>query len=51
MVDARRIPSPIQWHEGMMLAPQHFQQAASRTEELLHYHLMSANPFHWGCDG
>ena len=48
MVDARRIPSPIQWHEGMMLAPQHFQQTASRTEELLHYHLMSASPFHWG---
>ncbi len=48
MVDARRIPFPIQWHEGMMLAPQHFQQSASRQEELLHYHLMSANPFHYG---
>ena len=48
MTDARRIPDPIQWHEGMMLAPQHFQQAALRQEELLHYHLQTVNPFHWG---
>jgi type VI secretion system protein ImpJ len=48
MTDARKLPEAIQWHEGMLLAPQHFQQMSMRQEELLHYHTMSINPFHWG---
>ncbi|OQY58007.1 MAG: hypothetical protein B6245_14035 [Desulfobacteraceae bacterium 4572_88] len=48
MTDARTLIAAIQWYEGMLLAPQHFQQLSSRQEELLHYHLMAAAPFHWG---
>lgn len=42
------MPDAIQWHEGMLLAPQHFQQADLRNEGLLHYHVGVAAPFHWG---
>ena len=45
---AKGIPHAVLWHEGMLLAPQHFQQQALRTEALLHYHLRHASPFHWG---
>ncbi|MEZ4525332.1 MAG: type VI secretion system baseplate subunit TssK [Desulfobacterales bacterium] len=48
MSDARDIPMAIQWHEGMLLAPQHFQQLSVRNEELLVYHLACSAPFHWG---
>lgn len=41
----------IQWHEGMLLLPQHFQQSDLRLRELLNYHLHQTAPFHWGiCD-
>ncbi|PTL82658.1 type VI secretion system baseplate subunit TssK [Vitiosangium sp. GDMCC 1.1324] len=42
------IPSAVQWHEGMLLAPQHFQQQDQHHEALLHFHLQRAAPFHWG---
>jgi type VI secretion system protein ImpJ len=42
------IPDAIQWHEGMLLAPQHFQQLALRTEAMLQYQMLIAAPFHWG---
>jgi type VI secretion system protein ImpJ len=42
------LPDAIQWHEGMLLAPQHFQQLSARFEGLLAYHLLSALPFSWG---
>ncbi|HEX9983243.1 MAG TPA: type VI secretion system baseplate subunit TssK [Thermoanaerobaculia bacterium] len=42
------VPPAIQWHEGMLLAPQHFQQQALRGETLLHYHSAAIAPFHWG---
>ncbi len=48
MTDLRSIPDAVQWHEGMLLAPQHFQQAGLRAELLLHFHLAQAVPFHWG---
>ncbi len=48
MTDGRDLPDAIQWHEGMLLAPQHFQQADLRNEGLLHYHVSVASPFHWG---
>jgi type VI secretion system protein ImpJ len=51
MTDSRRNSAPteaIDWHEGMLLAPQHFQQLALRQEELLHYHAAALAPFHWG---
>lgn len=43
-----QLPDAVLWHEGMLLAPQHFQQAALRGEELLHYRLRAAAPFAWG---
>lgn len=45
---ASDVPPAIQWHEGMLLAPQHFQWAAQRQEALLHYHAAAISPFHWG---
>lgn len=38
----------IDWHEGMLLAPQHFQQLALRQEMLLQYHAGLMAPWHWG---
>lgn len=32
----------------MLLAPQHFQQAMARAEELVHYHALTLQPYHWG---
>lgn len=45
---AADVPAAIQWHEGMLLAPQHFQWLSRRQDALLHYHLSTASPFHWG---
>lgn len=42
------IPAAIQWHEGMLLAPQHFQQQSHRFERLLHHHLTWHSHFHFG---
>ena len=42
------IPDEVMWEEGMLLAPQHFQQLSIRGEELVHYHVRAASPFHWG---
>src|SRR6185312_12179473 len=42
------VPDAVQWHEGMLLAPQHFQQLAVRNDALLQYHMLAAAPFHWG---
>ncbi|MEN8236383.1 MAG: type VI secretion system baseplate subunit TssK [Pseudomonadota bacterium] len=38
----------IQWHEGMLLLPQHFQQNDTRQRELLHFHIAQMASFHWG---
>lgn len=48
MSDVRRLPAAIDWHEGLLLAPQHFQQLDLRHEELLHYRLGGAAAFPWG---
>jgi type VI secretion system protein ImpJ len=48
LTDARMIPEAVQWHEGMLLSPQHFQLAARRTEALAAYLLEAAAPFCWG---
>ena len=42
------ITERIQWHEGMLLAPQHFQQSASRLDELVAAQTLLAMPFGWG---
>lgn len=38
----------IQWHEGMLLSPQHFQQLELRNQQILSYHLRRLSPFYWG---
>lgn len=38
----------IQWHEGMLLSPQHFQQQELRNAQTLSYHLQYLAPYHWG---
>lgn len=48
MTRHREVPEAIQWREGMMLAPQHFQQLTLRQEALLGYHIRAAAPYHWG---
>ncbi|HYY93479.1 MAG TPA: type VI secretion system baseplate subunit TssK [Pyrinomonadaceae bacterium] len=47
-MDARDIPDSIQWHEGLLLTPQHFQQLSLRHEALLQYVASSIAPFNWG---
>ena len=48
MAELNDIPEPVLWHEGMLLAPQHFQQAWLRTEALLGYALGRTGLFAWG---
>ncbi|MBL8676795.1 MAG: type VI secretion system baseplate subunit TssK [Alphaproteobacteria bacterium] len=40
--------NPIQWYEGMLLMPQHFQQADIRIGNLLSYYMHYAFPYYWG---
>lgn len=47
-MDSKQIPEAIQWHEGMLLAPQHLQQLSQRSESLVHYYLHAISPFFWG---
>ena len=39
---------PVQWYEGMLLRPQHFQQDQRYHHHNLHYHLHWNNAYHWG---
>jgi type VI secretion system protein ImpJ len=45
---ADEIPQAIQWHEGMLLAPQHFQQSSQRQEMLVQYNTLLVAPYGWG---
>lgn len=42
------VPDRIQWHEGMLLSPQHFQVESSRLDALVAWHSLISNPFGWG---
>jgi type VI secretion system protein ImpJ len=42
------LPDRIQWHEGLLLTPQHFQQEGARTDALLAWQSLAANPYGWG---
>jgi type VI secretion system protein ImpJ len=48
MTDARAIPDAVLWSEGMLLLPQHFQQADQRAQALSAYLTLSAAPYAWG---
>lgn len=38
----------IQWHEGMLLTPQHFQQESARVDALVGWQALAAQPAAWG---
>lgn len=42
------LPELIEWHEGMLLTPQHFQQFAARSELLTQYMFAQGGSFRWG---
>jgi len=48
MFKSLTVEDRIQWHEGMLLSPQHFQQASSRLDSLVAWHTLLAAPFSWG---
>lgn len=41
-------PFPIQWYEGMLLRPQHFQHNHLYHKKNLEYHLQFSSSYHWG---
>ncbi|HJR08835.1 MAG TPA: type VI secretion system baseplate subunit TssK [Pyrinomonadaceae bacterium] len=45
---ADEIPNTIDWHDGLLLTPQHFQQISLRQEALLQYNIAMIAPFYWG---
>lgn len=47
-MNANEIPNSIDWHEGLLLTPQHFQQMSLRQEALLQYNTAMIAPFYWG---
>ncbi len=42
------VTDAVEWHEGMLLAPQHFQLLASRVDTLVAWQTLAAAPFSWG---
>jgi type VI secretion system protein ImpJ len=48
MLDINALPERIQWHEGMLLGPQHFQQESARVDALVAWHALAGNPLAWG---
>lgn len=48
MTSLRRLKKAVQWHDGMLLRPEHFQQSDRRVEQILHYQLSQSLPFYWG---
>lgn len=45
---AEEVPDAVQWHDGMLLSPQHFQESARRFERLIDYHMAHSAPYHHG---
>lgn len=48
MANPPQVPDRVVWHEGMLLAPQHFQQADARLDALVAWHTLAVHPFGWG---
>jgi type VI secretion system protein ImpJ len=47
--DRVAVPSDgILWHDGLLLAPVHFQQLTQRHEDLVAYHVRSGFQYAWG---
>ncbi len=43
-----KCPDRIQWHEGMLLSPQHFQLESARIDALVGWHTLIGAPYAWG---
>ena len=43
-----QIPDPIQWYEGMLLTPQHFQQWDRALHHMVAQRFRAAQAFEWG---
>ncbi len=43
-----KCPDRIQWHEGMLLSPQHFQLESARVDALIAWHTLTSSPYGWG---
>jgi type VI secretion system protein ImpJ len=43
-----KIMNPVQWYEGLLLYPQHFQQMRREFQELSLCYLSMSTPYYWG---
>lgn len=48
MQSLKNVPEQIMWHDGMLLSPQHFQQAFKRCENIFRYHNFENSPYPFG---
>lgn len=48
MTSSISLPDAIQWSEGMLLSPQHFQQNDSYWQQHLRHRLQAVTPHYWG---
>lgn len=42
------VPKPVQWLEGLLLYPQHFQQTRRYWQQIINESAQRANPYFWG---
>ena len=43
-----KIPNRIQWHEGMLISPQHFQVESARIDNMIALHTIASAGYSWG---
>jgi type VI secretion system protein ImpJ len=48
MIDNEFLPDAVQWSEGMLLSPQHFQQNDIHAQAMMQQRLSSLTPHAWG---
>ncbi len=48
MHEAMNVVDRVEWHEGLLLAPQHFQLMSARFDSLVAWQTLAASPFSWG---
>lgn len=45
---SQAVEPAVQWHEGMLLSPHHFQQADRHAHSLLNHRMVLGRPYSWG---
>lgn len=48
MISTTKLPDAVQWSEGMLLSPQHFQQNDIYWHQHLRHRLQAVTPHYWG---